>query len=109
MSRKLFTPPCGFDLADTTIATLADVTSIAYWNYRVIRHADGTLYLHEAYYDRREGILGVARAPTSPCSDGLDQLRTEVGELLDALREPVLDFADVDGTFEDYSPGGDGA
>jgi hypothetical protein len=109
MSRKLFSPPCGFDLADTTIATLAEVTGIAYWSYRVVRHADGTLYLHETYYDRREGILGVARAPTSPCADGLDSLRAEIGELLDALTEPVLDFADVDGTFEDYSAGGDGA
>ena len=109
MSRKLFSPPCGFDLADTTIKSLSDATEIAYWSYRVIRHADSTLYLHEAYYDRREGIIGVARTPTSPCADGLDSLRTEVGELLDALREPVLDYADVDGSFEDYSAGGDGA
>jgi hypothetical protein len=90
MSRQPFDPDCGLDIATTTIRELEDIATIQYFGFRVILHPDGVHYIHEAYYDHREGLLGVAQKPAEPCADSLDALG-EVLELMeDALREPIL-------------------
>ncbi|MEM9998122.1 MAG: hypothetical protein AAF809_10520 [Bacteroidota bacterium] len=90
MSRNLFTPPCGFDIADTTLESTLDVGRIKYWGHRVVRHDDGQHFIHQAFHDDREGLLGVARQPTFLCADDLDLLRIEIEDARQALDEPVL-------------------
>lgn len=95
MSRLPFNPDCGLDIATTTIRELADVATIQYYGYRVVCHPDGTHYIHEAYYDYREGLLGVAQKPAEPCADTLNALRDVLDMMEDALKEPILNYNDL--------------
>ena len=67
MLRNAFTPPCGFDLMTTTVDSPEGLAAIAFWGYRLVVHPDGTFFVHETYYDDREGVLGIAREPARPC------------------------------------------
>lgn len=88
-----FTPPCGLDIAATTIAA-GDMARISYWGYRLVVHDGGVCFVHEAYYDDREGLLGVALAPARPCADSPEELRAELDLMGEALAEPSLRYAD---------------
>jgi hypothetical protein len=79
----------------------------ASWNRRVVRHADGSLAIHEVHY----GPDGTVRAWTESCSEavdreeGLDGLTKSIEfthqSSLDAAAKPILDASDLPG-------GGDG-
>lgn len=94
MLRNAFTPPCGFDLASTTVEPGGGLAAIAYWGYRLVVHPDGTCFVHETYYDRREGLLGIARQPARPCGDGPSEVHDELARMADGLAEPPLQFVD---------------
>lgn len=95
MSRLPFDPSCGLDISTTTIRRLEDIATINYWGYRVVKHGDeGVLFIHEAYYDYREGLLGIAKRPASPCGDTREELEENLELITQALNEPFLDFAD---------------
>ena len=109
MIRNPFTPPCGFDLATTTVRDPHDLDAIAYWGYRLVVHPDGTCFLHETYYDGREGLLGIAREPARPCGDTPTDVQEELDQMAKGLSEPPLRYL----TFatDEAPPGasGDGA
>ena len=94
MLRNAFTPPCGFDLATTTVATASGLASISYWGYRLVVHPDGACFLHETYYDIREGLLGIARAAARPCGDSASDVRAELVRMEEGLAESPLRFLD---------------
>ena len=108
MLRNAFTPPCGFDLATTTIATSEGLAAIAFWGYRLVVHPDGTCFVHETYYDKREGVLGIARDPARPCGDAAGDVHDELERMEEGLREPPLRFLDYAGEAP-AGAGGDGA
>ena len=108
MVRATFTPPCGFDISTTTIESARGLASIAYWGYRVVVHPDGTFFFHEAYYDTREGILGIAREVARPCGNTLDDVESELTQMLEGLREPPLRYTDYDAGVPEGA-GGDGS
>jgi hypothetical protein len=111
MTRHAFTPPCGFDLAATTIRDLDDLEAIATWGYRLVEHPDGTLFVHEAYYDRDGALLGFATPPTRPCGESVEVIREELGWMQEALEEPALRYADhgeATGRFTRYGWEGEG-
>lgn len=91
MSRRSFEPPCGFDIANSTVPPDA-LGSIAYWGYRLVRHPSGTVFLHEVYYDDREGILGVALAPARPCGDTAEEVREGWEAMEEAFGEGALSY-----------------
>lgn len=108
MVRSTFTPPCGFDISTTTVESESGIASISFWGYRVVVHPDGSFFLHETYYDDREGILGIARAPARPCGDTVTEVRDGMSQMLEGLGEPALRYSDYDkGVPETAS--GDGA
>lgn len=94
MLRNAFTPPCGFDLATTTVATASGLAAISYWGYRLVVHPDGACFLHETYYDTREGLLGIARQPARPCGDSASDVRAELARMEEGLAESSLRFLD---------------
>ena len=94
MLRNAFTPPCGFDLATTTVTTASGLASISYWGYRLVVHPDAACFLHETYYDAREGILGIARQPARPCGDSASDVRDELERMKEGLAESSLRFLD---------------
>ena len=95
MSRLTFDPSCGMDITTTTIRELEDIATISYWGYRVVKHqGKGVLFVHEAYYDHREGILGIANDPAAACGDTREELEENIELITQALNEPVLDYKD---------------
>ena len=95
MSRLTFDPSCGLDITTTTIRELEDIATINYWGDRVVRHGEtGALFVHEAYYDHREGLLGIANEPASACGDTREELEESIELITQALNEPVLDYND---------------
>ena len=94
MLRNAFTPPCGFDLATTTVATAPGLASIAFWGYRLVVHPDGSCFLHETYYDDREGLLGIAREPARPCGDTAEDVHDALARMNEGLAETPLRFLD---------------
>ena len=94
MLRNAFTPPCGFDLATTTVVTPDGLAQISYWGYRLVVHPDGACFVHETYYDVREGLLGIARQPARPCGDTAADVRDELERMNEGLTEAPLRFLD---------------
>lgn len=109
MLRNPFTPPCGFDLSTTTVGHPDDLASIAYWGYRAVAHPDGSVFVHETYYDAREGILGIARAPARPCGDTVEEVRDELERMGEGLLEKPLRYLDFASDEPPAGATGDGA
>lgn len=104
MLRNPFTPPCGFDISTTTVIAL---DAISYWGYRLVVHPDGTHFVHETYYDDREGLLGIAREPARPCGSDPSTVRDELERMKDGLAESSLRFLDY--VLDMPNASGDGA
>ena len=109
MLRNSFAPPCGFDLSTTTIRLPSKLAEISYWGYRLVVHPGGDCFVHETYYDVREGILGIAREPARPCGDTASEVQEELVLMEKGLNEPSLRYLDY--ASEDLPDGtaGDGA
>lgn len=109
MLRNAFTPPCGFDLATTTVRHPNDLVSISYWGYRAVIHPNGSCFLHETYYDAREGILGIAREAARPCGDTVAEVRDELSRMEEGLLEQPLRYLDYATDEPPAGTSGDGA
>lgn len=109
MLRNAFTPPCGFDLATTTVADPHELASISYWGYRAVVHPDGSCFVHETYYDDREGILGIAREPARPCGDTVEDVQDELDRMEEGLAEQPLRYLDFATDEPPAGAAGDGA
>ena len=105
MLRNAFTPPCGFDLATTTVASASGLAAIAFWGFRVVVHPDGACFVHETYYDAREGLLGIARDPARPCGDTVGHVHDALARMAEGLADRadvavhVVEPAAIDGAF----------
>jgi hypothetical protein len=111
MAQHPFDPPCGFDIAATTIRDPETLGRITAWDYRLVAHPDETLFVHEAFYDADGVLLGLAMPPTRPCGDSPESIREELAWMQEALEEPVLRFAEfgaLSGRFDRYGWRGDG-
>ena len=102
MVRNQFTPPCGFDIATTTVAEAHELAAISYWGYRLVVHPNGTVFVHETYYDDREGVLGFATSPARPCGEAVEEVHEELQLMLEGLKEPVLRYSDYGSPVQDY-------
>lgn len=102
MSRHQFTPPCGFDIATTTVAETHDLGAIVYWGYRLVIHPSGTLFIHETYYNKQEAVLGFAASPARPCGDSETEVKTELDLMLEGLKEPVLRYTEYGDPTQDF-------
>jgi hypothetical protein len=61
------------------------------WNYRVIRK-DGQLAVYPVYYDDRGNIRGSSEIPFSPEAGSLEELRTSLELMLDALEKEIIEY-----------------
>lgn len=67
------------------------------WNYRVIRHIapqDGSAYyaIHEVYYNEKGEPYMVSHESVKPFGETFDELKSDVGMIHAALRNPPLDY-----------------
>jgi hypothetical protein len=64
------------------------------WHYRVLRHPDGSLALHEVYCDEAGQLNGYTKQPISFCADADDGpggiITALERALSDAKNRPVL-------------------
>lgn len=109
MLRNVFTPPCGFDISTTTVASTPGLSEISFWGYRLVIHPGGSCFVHETYYDKREGILGIARVPARPCGDTAEEVRDELARMNEGLSEPALRLLDYTSLDEPAGTSGDGS
>jgi hypothetical protein len=68
------------------------------WNYRVIRHEDGSHALHEVYYDEAGAPSVYSERPCGFVGDTLDDLLASLDLARKAaLERPILDAQDLPG------------
>lgn len=74
------------------------------WNYRIIRHPEGSLALHEVHYDDAGTPRAVSARPASFATDfgdddtqRLEDLRGSLTLAAGAFEKPVLDLAAIGG------------
>lgn len=64
------------------------------FNYRVVAR-EGELVFMEIYYDEEGQINGYADTLVSPCGETFLELSSDVSNLMLALRQPILNYADL--------------
>jgi hypothetical protein len=69
------------------------------WHYRILRHLDGTLALHEVYCDEEGRPNGYSERPISfavDADEGADALVDAMKMALhDAINRPILDVSEL--------------
>ena len=68
------------------------VLAVMSWNFRIIRHADDTVSIHEVFYDDKETPRVYAPASLGP-EENCEALRWFLESMLRAMTEPVLDIS----------------
>lgn len=66
---------------------------MGHWNYRVLRHHDGSLAIHEVFYDGDGKPESCSKGPTGFVGDSLDELASVLKRAERALREEPLEYA----------------
>lgn len=66
------------------------------WDYRVVRHSDGTLAIHEVHYERGKpkAMRGSPAASGAGEDEGAAVIRTALEGALRAIGRPVLKCVD---------------
>ncbi len=67
---------------------------MGHWNYRVVRK-NGYLGIHEVYYDDSGNIHNLSIEPVSLVYEDLEQIKTNLEWMMDALGKNVIDFEQI--------------
>jgi hypothetical protein len=62
------------------------------WNYRVIRHDDGQLAIHEVHYDQYGAADMVTATPVGIWGDDIQGVRRHIARFVTATMKPILDY-----------------
>ncbi|MFZ5635707.1 MAG: hypothetical protein ACOY82_03900 [Pseudomonadota bacterium] len=65
-------------------------TRLMTWNYRVVR-GDAGLRIHDVYYDESGNPTARHETPTYVYGDTVEELRSQMMSMLEALDAPVVD------------------
>jgi hypothetical protein len=63
------------------------------WNHRVIRYKEGTLGIHEVYYDQYGAADMVTTRAVGILGDNLEEIELEIARFLIATTKPILDMS----------------
>jgi hypothetical protein len=67
---------------------------MSHWNYRVVEK-DGYYGIHEAYYDdKKDKPHSITKNEVSPFGETLDELKSSLQMVSEALDKPVLHYED---------------
>ena len=64
---------------------------MGHWNYRVMRHADGSVAIHEVHYDDNGEPHAWTLEPTGFSGDSIEELRSALALAERGLQEKILD------------------
>jgi hypothetical protein len=70
----------------------ADEPARRHWNYRLLRHSDGCLAIHEAYYNTEGHPTSATERPVGIVGDDVEEVRRVLEMMARSLGEPVLDY-----------------
>ncbi len=74
------------------------------WKYRVIKrtfrnpheHVDTVAFsIYEVYRDEKEKIVAVAARESDPSGETAEELKADIGAMLEAFQLPVLDYGQI--------------
>lgn len=65
------------------------------WNYRVLQGTDGSLTIHEAYYDKEGALELISQDAIEPYGVNLAELEQDLKWMLAAITQPILTLADI--------------
>jgi hypothetical protein len=65
---------------------------MGHWNYRVLKHSDGSFAIHEVFYDDRGKPDSCSEEPTGFVGDSLEDLNGALDLARRGLQEAVLDY-----------------
>ena len=64
------------------------------WNHRVLRYEDGTLGIHEVFYEDGEPTMCTMEAVGAQ-GDTLEELLEELHRMSGCVTLPILDYEDI--------------
>lgn len=74
------------------------------WKYRVVKrafrnpheHVDTVAFsIYEVYRDEKENIAAIAARESDPSGDTVEELKADIGAMLEAFQLPVLDYGQI--------------
>lgn len=71
---------------------------MSHWNHRVVRRIVGDetqLGIHETYYDDAGKVRAISSEPDGIVSDSIHGLQVQLGWMLKALDQPVLEYDQI--------------
>ena len=66
---------------------------MSYWNYRVLEYSDGSLGIHEVYYDDDGNVDNCTELPFAT-GDNEEELRDDLKDLSRSFELPRLKYED---------------
>lgn len=60
------------------------------WNYRLIRHTDRSVGIHEVYYNSRGRVCAWTANPVRVVGDSAAEVRTDLRLMAAAWKKPIL-------------------
>lgn len=76
------------------------------WNYRVVRVEEeeyDSYQLYEIYYDDDGKIEYMTENAMQPYGESIEELRSDLEFMMEALRHPALDMKELEKSFEQNS------
>lgn len=74
------------------------------WKYRVVKRAfkghhnqgDSVSFsIYEVYRDEKDSIAAIAARESDPSGDTVEELKADIGAMLEAFQLPVLDYGQI--------------
>lgn len=74
------------------------------WKYRVVKRAlrigheqtDTIQFsIYEVYRDEKENIVAIAARESDPAGDTAEELKADIGAMIEAFQLPVLDYGQI--------------
>ncbi len=74
------------------------------WKYRVVKRAfkgqhnqaDTVAFsIYEVYRDEKDNIAAIAARESDPSGDTVEELKADIGAMLEAFQLPVLDYGQI--------------
>lgn len=69
---------------------------MSHWNYRALKHPDGTVAIHEVFYGEDGKPDSCSAEPTGFVGDSLEDLKSNLELAKRGLVERVLDYENFD-------------
>ena len=64
------------------------------WNYRIMKYEDGSLGIHEVFYDEEGDVQGWTENAVSVYGEDIHELESSYDLMMQAFSKPILEYND---------------